>query len=333
MIIECPLCHIHYDVGDTLPAEGMNVRCAECHQVWLARPAGSVIETPALQSNETTTDSSHDITGRTEIITTENDDAEAGKRDLPSFPSNKFDSKEIVVENNDIHRDHLFNEVHDVISSGDANAPSDMDRQFEPAIQSGLSNGSLSSGSISTNGHNLNPDRSDPTSVGNEIARAIGGISTGAIEAPASKPRRFGIALFSWTTVLAAIAGLGLSAYMMPNRVARNFPVTAGLYHALGINVNSRGLVIQDGNYRHTNDAGRPALLVNGSVRNITDETMKVPTVITELIDKDGLILFIWATEVDENSLAPKKTTAFRAIIPAPTNLVRQVKLRFSTRP
>ena len=71
MIIECPKCRIHYEVGDTLPPEGMNVRCAECHEVWLAKPIN--IAPPALQTNDNTTDTSHDIVSQPD--TTDRPDA------------------------------------------------------------------------------------------------------------------------------------------------------------------------------------------------------------------------------------------------------------------
>ncbi len=341
MIIECPQCHIHYEVGDTLPAEGMNVRCAECSHVWLAAPPVDGPETPALQSNENPPDSSLDkITqpdspGSPEIITTENDQAKAEKNDFPAMSSNEFDSEEIIEENKDIHSDRLFDEVHDEIYIDNKDDTPTNTEPLEPATEKkpASANGTDASGLTTSNGHSIGPERSDPTSVGNQINEAIGGIASGAAKTPQPKGSRSRIALYSWIAVLAAIAGLAIIAFSMPNKVARTLPVTVGLYDAFGIATNSRGLVIRDVKYEHASDDGRPTLILNGRVHNVTEETLKVPTVIVELRDRDGLVLFLWATRAEQDKLAPGKTAPFNANIPAPTDLVRQVKLRFSTRP
>lgn len=338
MIIECPSCHTNYEVGNSLPQEGRNVRCAACNNVWLAKPDADSLSTPII-SNEISSDSSRDVSpppnmsGDQSTIAPENDHAEtAAGADIGGY-STDYETSEHYSASPDVSRDQYFDEVKTEHTSIPRRQDQTLDQTFEPPVTTGYTNGQHSIPPSTSNGHDLTPGRPDPTSIGNRIEQAIGDLGEDAeMDIPATRQTSY-VRIMLWVTVLSAMLGATLFALTNPDRTARAFPSTVGLFDAIGIKTNSRGLVIKNVQYEHTTLDERPALKVFGNVRNVTNAQLKVPTVIVELRDKDDLILFTWATEVEIQSLPSGQTIPFSVTIPAPTNLVRKVKLRFSTRP
>ena len=338
MIIECPGCHTNYDIGNTLPPQGRNVRCASCNNVWLAK-SETQLNASITASYENPAVSSGDITPPPDISNTNNNVAiesvvaETASQDSDFNLLRDFEPTNNYNDSPDINRGQYFDEV-----SGNAYTTpiSDANGHDQPCDHATSNSHDVvvkPSNSLQYSGHDLNPTRPDPTSIGNEIEQAIGGITR---KAPGAQPhlQEFNkLKLFGWVSVISAMVGALLFAFTDPDRIARALPSTVGIYDAIGIKTNSRGFTIDRIKYEHTTFDGNPALKVNGLVHNVTSEQLNVPTIIVELRDKDDLILFIWATEAEQRNLSPDAKTSFAVIIPAPTKLVRKVKLRFSTRP
>jgi len=338
MIIECPTCHTNYDVGNSLPPEGRNVRCASCHNVWLAQP-DIAPETPSITSYDSSIDPSQDTniagaySNASLNVSPENVRDETAIAAATKDFKSEYDTYERIDASPDLDRDDYFDEVPDTsINSTEATAKN-FERHFEEPISNGFSNGSTPHHSEISNGHDLNPTRPDPTSIGNRIEEAIGQANPVTTITQPMSPGFSYLKIVSWITALSIMIGALLFALSNPDRTARALPSTVGLYAAVGINTNSRGLEISDVKYDHTTFEGRPALHVSGSVKNITGDVIKVPSVIIELRDKDKLILFIWATKAEKNELDASAQTPFNVTIPAPTKLVKNLKIRFSTRP
>jgi len=338
MIIECPTCHTNYDVGDSLPPEGRNVRCASCHDVWLAQPDMSP-ETPTIASYDNSLDSSQDINRGREFsnvglnVSPENDRDETSIAAATKDFNSEYDTYERIGASPDLDRDDYFDEVPDTSIDNTEATAKNFERHFEEPISNGFSNGTTPHHSEISNGHDLNPTRPDPTSIGNRIEEAIGQAAPETTVTQPLSPRFSYLKIVSWLTVLLIMSGALLFALSNPDKTARALPSTVGIYDALGIKTNSRGLEISDVKYDHTTFEGRPALNVSGSIKNITGGSIKVPSVIIELRDKDNLILFIWATRTKKSELAASAQTPFNVTIPAPTKLVKNLKIRFSTRP
>ena len=338
MIIECPTCHTHYDVGNSVPPEGRNVRCAACNDVWLVQPELVSVSTPQtsydnsiISSQEI--DPSNDLSNGSLNVAPESDKAEAQNTiNQPEFDSD-YESCERITPSPDIDRKQYFDEVPDTSMGNTEATAKNFEQHFEQPITNGYSNGTSTGHSEISNGHDLNPGRPDPTSIGNRIEEAIGNAPD---DAGITEPAPLGISyvkIISWLTVISVILGILLFALTNPDTTARALPSTVGFFDALGIKTNSRGLEISGVKYNHVTFENRPALSVSGIIQNVTDAPLKVPTVIVELRDKDELILFIWATTIKQNKLDASAQAPFNVTIPAPTKLVKNLKIRFSTRP
>jgi len=338
MIIECPNCHTNYEVGNSLPPEGRNVRCAACNHVWLAKPDYSLVTTP-LASTESPAVSRKDINPPPDLskeagkITSESDDAEATRSvSGPDFLRD-YESPERYIANPDERRDQYFDETRNQITGIPPINPGKNGTGPEMPDAGGTPNGVSPIHSIISNGHDLTPNRPDPTSIGNRIEKEIGEISSGEEVSQLPRISTSKFTFFTWITVLSAMIGALLFAFTNPNQTAMTLPATVGIFDALGIKTNSRGLVIDSVHYELTTLDNHSAIEVSGVVHNITSAAIKVPSVVIELRDKDDLILFIWATEVTPRNLVAQAQAPFDVTIPAPTKLVRKIKLRFSTRP
>ena len=338
MIIECPDCHTNYDVSNTLPPQGRNVRCAACNNVWLAK-SDSDLNTSITASYENPSFSSEDVAPPPDIsntinnVATESVGAETATSHSDVNFLRDFETSNNCSDSPDIDRGQYFDEISENASTTPISQTNGSHQPCDHATSTPHDVSIKPSNSIQNSGHDLNPTRPDPTSIGNKIEQAIGGHTT---KSPSAQPDIKAInklKLFSWIGVISAMVGALLFAMTNPDRTARALPSMVGIYDAIGIHTNSRGFTIDKVKYQHSTMDGRPALKVNGQVHNVTSQQLNVPTIIVELRDKDDLILFIWATEAKQRALAPDAKTPFAVTIPAPTNLVRKVKLRFSTRP
>lgn len=190
-----------------------------------------------------------------------------------------------------------------------------------------------------TNGQALRPD---PTRPGNldsvswqEEARydetPRGGDRSGRL-APNQPRRRRGTVLLGWLMLLASIGGIVAAVALAPSVVVQTLPGTARLYQAAGVKMNLRGLEIENVLYRWSRDSeGRPAVEVQGDIRNVTSQPVTVPTVVFVLIDRDGLEVFHWATDVRRSALGAGKTSRFQARIPSPPDVVRALQVHFAS--
>ncbi|MEZ5775662.1 MAG: FxLYD domain-containing protein [Hyphomicrobiaceae bacterium] len=143
--------------------------------------------------------------------------------------------------------------------------------------------------------------------------------------------RRAAGVLIGWLALVLALAGLIAFLVLGRVEVARALPGSASIYAALGMPVNVRGLVFHDVAYQWSADGkGRPALDISGEIENITDEPVKVPTVVFAFLDEEGLELFSWATPVRRSALPPGKRSRFQARIPAPPEAVHNLQVRFA---
>lgn len=88
---------------------------------------------------------------------------------------------------------------------------------------------------------------------------------------------------------LLAVAALALGgALVFRQQVADIVPATAPAFAAIGLPVNTLGLVIEGVKQQKTFQAGRPALSVTGSIRNVRKASIEAPPIRINLVDKDG---------------------------------------------
>lgn len=130
-----------------------------------------------------------------------------------------------------------------------------------------------------------------------------------------------------WAVPLALLFIAAILGYVFRQTIVNGIPKTATLYQAIGIDVTLSGLSIEDPITRSALVDGKPVLVVNGAVRNITAKTQDVPLLELSLHSKDGEPLVTWLVDTRKVSLGKKERVTFVSEYPNPP--VDAVKLRY----
>ena len=128
--------------------------------------------------------------------------------------------------------------------------------------------------------------------------------------------------------VAVGLAALGLGLWQR-ERVVRALPQVAGLYAAIGLPVNVRGLAFSAVESELVQDPQGRFLVVSGDVTNITRGVTTVPPITVMVQGEDGKVLYSWTTEPPRPSLEPAELMHFRARLASPPEDGRSVQLRF----
>ena len=171
--------------------------------------------------------------------------------------------------------------------------------------------------------------------------------SAPAIEAPAPRPRKskprkraalpvprlrrrlpFSPALAAGLALLALVP-LGLVGRA---GVVRAMPRSAGLFSAIGLPVNLRGIDLADVVATRSPAAGNePAKLrVEGMLRSVSSNAVSVPALTVELHDGHGETIQSWVVPAPRSSLEPDESARFQASLPAPPAQGVGVLVRFA---
>jgi predicted Zn finger-like uncharacterized protein len=103
---------------------------------------------------------------------------------------------------------------------------------------------------------------------------------------PAKKKASVGTVVGASLLVVVAMA-LG-GALVFRQQVADIAPATAPTFAAIGLPVNTLGLVIEGVKQQKTFQAGRPVLSVTGAIRNVRKASIEAPPIRISLVDKAG---------------------------------------------
>jgi hypothetical protein len=141
---------------------------------------------------------------------------------------------------------------------------------------------------------------------------------------PREKKKRFiSPVTAGWAALLLFLALVGGLFFFARDTVTSVLPGAGGL-------VDTQGLAFEGVRYDWTSDGNQTVLEVQGNVRNVSDATMTVPTVIIALRDENGEEISEWTTEVGDNQLEAGKEVPFTTQIPSPPSNVRSLKVRFA---
>ena len=134
----------------------------------------------------------------------------------------------------------------------------------------------------------------------------------------------------SMRPVAVASACLLLSMGLIGERVAivRSLPPTAGLYAAIGLSVNVRGLVFADVRTIRSTD-GEDRLAVSGTIRNVAAGAVPMPRITFDIRDGSGTIVSSWSKGAPKPVLARDESVSFQAEMPTLPNDSKDVVVRF----
>jgi predicted Zn finger-like uncharacterized protein len=126
---------------------------------------------------------------------------------------------------------------------------------------------------------------------------------------------------------IAFITAIGLRA-----TVVRAAPELAGLYAAIGLPVNLRGLEFTEIKTTHEMQDGIPVLVIEGEVMNVTRAPVEVPRLRLAVLGPDQRELYAWTALLPRSVLPEGERLSFRSRLASPPAEGKQVLVRFLTR-
>jgi len=130
-----------------------------------------------------------------------------------------------------------------------------------------------------------------------------------------------------WAVPLAMLVTASILAYVFRQDIVNRVPATATLYKSLNIPVTFSGLDFDEVMSDYVTVNGETVLVVNGSLRNVTDKPRQVPMVELSFHDVGGNKLLSWYVETETKQIQPRARVEFISEYPNPP--VDAVKLRY----
>jgi predicted Zn finger-like uncharacterized protein len=129
--------------------------------------------------------------------------------------------------------------------------------------------------------------------------------------------------------VLAAVVVAGGALVLLRQQIAGMFPGTAAFYAAIGLPVNTLGLVLEGVKSKAMLQGGRPVWSVTGAVRNVRDEPIAAPPIRLSLLDKDGKELATLVADALNVRVPPGAVRYFAITMADPPAGAAELEVRF----
>ncbi len=130
-----------------------------------------------------------------------------------------------------------------------------------------------------------------------------------------------------WLIPLLLISAAFIALFLGRQTIAERFPGTVPFYNALGINVSTTGLKIENPTVRTADINGETTLIIDGAVSNIGKKSQSLPMLILSLHSPDGDEVATWQVELEKSMLRPKERLEFTSEYPNPP--LDSVSLRY----
>lgn len=135
--------------------------------------------------------------------------------------------------------------------------------------------------------------------------------------------------LATMTAILAAIIVVAIGSR---TSIVRAVPDLAGLYAAIGLPVNLRGLEFQGVNTAAEVQDGITVLVIEGEVANVTRQPVELPRLRLSILDANQRELYSWTSMLPRSILADGERIAFRSRLASPPAEGKEVLVRFLSR-
>ena len=134
-----------------------------------------------------------------------------------------------------------------------------------------------------------------------------------------------------WAGLGAAIVLMVALAAVFRIDVVRLWPKTASAYAAVGLPVNTTGLIIEQVKAAPGADSGHPAVMVSGVMRNVIDRMVDAPPLKVSLLSKDGHSVERRTTPAsDAMRIRPGETRHFTVSMIDPPKTAADVEVTFA---
>jgi predicted Zn finger-like uncharacterized protein len=133
----------------------------------------------------------------------------------------------------------------------------------------------------------------------------------------------------SATTVLVLLIAINAALLGWRTDVVRAMPQTASLFAAIGLPVNLRGLAFSEVTTTTEAHDGVTMLLVQGTITNITKQPRDVPRIRLAMKNAAGAEVYTWTSLPERTALAPGDSESFRTRLASPPLDGQSVEVRF----
>jgi predicted Zn finger-like uncharacterized protein len=127
--------------------------------------------------------------------------------------------------------------------------------------------------------------------------------------------------------VLFALIGGGVA---FRTEIVRHLPDLAGVYAAIGMEVNTVGLEFRDVHTLLTQRRGAGLIEVDARIYGVAPRTVVVPPVVVTLLDAQGASLYEWSVTPEAPDLEPGEVVDFTSQLSSPPAGATRVRLTFS---
>lgn len=138
-----------------------------------------------------------------------------------------------------------------------------------------------------------------------------------AIDRTRSK-RRFWNVMLIWLIPFMLLAAAAFAAFVFRHDIIKKLPQTASAYKALGIEVSAPGLAVTKPTTRYAKIDGRPVLVIEGGVKNVSNGALGVPMVALSLHNSSGERVAQWNVELTRKRLEAGESAEYISQYPNP---------------
>ncbi|HYD45634.1 MAG TPA: DUF3426 domain-containing protein [Phenylobacterium sp.] len=133
-----------------------------------------------------------------------------------------------------------------------------------------------------------------------------------------------------WAGMAAGLAVLIALAIVFRGDIVRLWPRTAGAYAAIGLPVNSLGLVVENPRAEATLQMGHAALMVSASIRNIESETITTPPLRISLLNSGGKPVLVQIARPANPQIPAGATRHFMVTLVDPPKTAADLEIAFA---
>ncbi|WP_434054653.1 MAG: zinc-ribbon domain-containing protein [Roseibium sp.] len=307
MKITCPDCSTSYEIkAEAVGQQGRSVKCAKCGNRWFVSADDDAAEFKSAEAGpDAEPDESDAAQDEADWATDAQEDAGSSDEDFGNDDDNALDSTD---------------DGEDFSTDEDLPSKEDEDRFAADLKEDEKGDEDDGNDDIESQAKRpkiiVNPDKFRRNHIGAVIGwlarrnfRRIGGIVI------------FGIAL-------AAVA----SFVFLRDNMVKQSPDLASLFQMIGFEVNLRGLEFRNLRTFSEVEGGKQILVVEGSIRNLLDESNAVPAVRLSIRNSDLQEVYAWTVEPRTKALNGLDETRFRTILADPPQDASDIQVRFINR-
>ena len=315
MVIVCPNCETPYDVSAaSLGAEGRQVRCVRCRQVWFATPTAAPDPSDAAVAGGTVGALSAAASAYQRGAGAAAEHAEWDTDDQAQSQDQDQDQAQPAEQDGSEVDANLAARAADRAAPGADDASG-----FDAAADDALA--THDAPPLAPVDHTPGRWRSeDVESVAARRARR-------AARRAEPKPKHRSM----WLVIVPLLA-VHIVLIGWRSDVVRAMPQTAPLFAAIGMPVNLRGVAITDVTITREASEAVPVLVVQGTIANISRQGHDVPRLRLALRNAAGAEVYTWTALPNRPMLGPGEAESFQTRLASPPAEGRDLVVRFFTR-